>query len=94
MDAIKFRITTTDGRTVVGPVQGSGGLVGAGLSHCAPRKARAAALARLRAWVAGTGPETATVFPDYSAEGNGEPVVVAIRGASVELARPRKEVRA
>lgn len=91
--ALVFRITTADGRSVTGPVQGNGGLVGAGCYT----NVRAPMLARLRndAKRAARGlrlscyepaPGCVRVKPDYSAEGDGEPVDVPLAGARIELA--------
>ena len=44
---IRFAITTADGRHYVGPVQGSGGYLGAGTEHLADEKRRELALERL-----------------------------------------------
>lgn len=93
--ALVFRITTADGRTVTGPVQGTGGLVGAAFAD-GPRAAAAPMLARLRGDVrrAAKGlrlscyepkPGHVRVKPDYCAESDGTPIDVSLVGARIEV---------
>jgi hypothetical protein len=87
MSTVRYRITTPTGFTVVGPVQGSGGLVG-GQSE----KERAGGLAKLRHAANGGAfygyqptPGHVRVYPWYSARGNGPIVDVCILDATIEL---------
>lgn len=70
-----FRFVLEDGRELVGPVLGAGGFV--------TEQARLERAARLAAKGRPTGlheprPGHVAVFPEYSADGNGEPVAVAL----------------
>ena len=98
--ALRFRITTRKGETFTGEVQGSGGVLGAGMMHL-PRPSREVTeLSRLRRIArsyAKTGgplliyepePGCVCVFPDGS--GYHQPRHhVSISGASIELEKPR-----
>lgn len=96
---IKFKITTTDGKTFTGPVQGNGGHVGGDVSHLPFERAAKKSLDRMLRIVqlAQLGEPLpvfepvmghVVMYPGYTATGNGDPVAVDLRrGAKVEVLR-------
>jgi hypothetical protein len=83
-----YKITTRDGQTVAGRVQGNGGMLGGDSS----RKALGG-LNELRQAASGEypfggyepKPGHVRVYPEFSANGNGPSVDVPIVGATVEI---------
>lgn len=102
MDAVRFVFFLTNGSQVTGPVQGSGGLVGAGYTTTLTRSL---ALTRIREAMADAhrGRRTGlyepkrgfvVVYPDYSAQGNGPERLLDLRQVEsiglVKIASPAK----
>ncbi len=83
VSAHRFAIQLADGRAVVGPVQGCGGVVERRGGFGRIRVAIVNAEEGLPTGLYEPRPGYARVYPDYSAQGQGEPVDVDLRGAEV-----------
>lgn len=94
---VKFKVTLKDGRELVGPIQGNGGKIGSGSLFLGVSEARRIAQNQMNALcrLAARGFRTShycfqpragyvAVYPDYSNEGDGEPVAVPIRGTKFD----------
>lgn len=99
MEPLRFRATLADGRVLEGPVQGYGGKLGTGALHAGFSAARREALRRLafakRMLARGRAlpmyepePGCVAIYPDYSAESDGEPVVVPVKGTAWHVVKP------
>jgi hypothetical protein len=84
----RYQLTTPDGRTVTGAVQGHGGM----LQGQRGMWLLTAASDQTINWFFVGGPERGVVrvYPDFCAASNGEPVDVPIAGAKVAFARVPK----
>lgn len=93
MVVVRIRAQTADGRVVIGPVRGRGGMVGTGSLHAGYQVAAAAAATtiarsvRLATKQRDTGlyepePGHVAMYPDFCAESDGEPVIVPLLGTS------------
>lgn len=101
MDTVRF-VFFLPGREITGPVQGCGGLVGAGytttltrvLALSRMREARTAALGRHKTGLYEPKRGFCAVYPEYSAQGNGPEVLVDLREVQgiglAEIASPAK----
>jgi len=78
---VRVRATLADGRVVVGPVRGSGGMLGADAAERLARMQRRADLGRpLR----GHG-MTVAMYPEHGPHGDGPAVVVPVLGTRFEV---------
>ena len=94
--AVQFKVTAPDGKVYIGPIHGSGGLIGGGESHLPRRRREAASLERAQAilrhakhgeplGVAERKPGHFTVYIAYDRDG-GSPIEVRAVGATITLA--------
>lgn len=86
MNAARFEITLADGRVVVGPVHGAGGVLNGdagNLRRIEVAIERATRGDTRRRSLYEPRPGHARVYPDYCAASNGDPVDVNLAGARV-----------
>jgi hypothetical protein len=80
----RYTITTRSGTTIIGTVQGSGGMLH-GIGGLATLKLAADGKPRSLSRVAHEVPGHCIVYPEFSASENGVAVMVEIVGATVEM---------
>lgn len=96
---VRFKITTASGVIFTGPVHGSGGLLGAGASQCAPDVQEEGALNFLRREImhANEGeplciyepkPGHCALKPNYNGQSDGVTIFVPLKGATAEVLNP------
>lgn len=82
MTLVRIKATLADGRTLIGPIGGAGGMLGAGVPD---HRAADYAMKRIRGLQQLVPNGSIQIFPDHSAAGDGNPIRIPLNGTDFEV---------